>query len=167
MAGPSTYGYVGGHPLSTIDPLGLSTVVGCRPINDWRVKLAGLVHCGVFVWHMDCDGNRIIDRQYSLAGNRTPFPQGSNVPTAVDDRNAFFNGGDGVSNWYIPPPYGMTTPQFDAAVIQAGDSYNSGRDYDAKSGPNSNSAANTIIQNAGGTLPDVPGAWQQHYNGGN
>ncbi|MFC5740964.1 RHS repeat-associated core domain-containing protein [Dyella tabacisoli] len=167
VAGPSTYAYTGGVPLSATDPLGLSTMVVCRPINDWRVKWAGPVHCGVFVWHMDCNGNRIIDRQYSLAGNRTPFPQGSNAPTAVDDRNAFFSGGDGVSNWYIPPPSGMTSPQFDAAITQAGDSYNSGQDYDAKNGPNSNTAANTIIHNAGGTLPDVPGAWQQHYHDGN
>jgi hypothetical protein len=101
-----------------------------------------------------------------LAGNTTPFPQESNAPTAVDDRNAFFQGdggANGVSDWNIPPPPSMTSSQFDGAVTGAGDSYDSGQPYDAKNGPNSNTATNSIIQNAGGTMPDIPGAWQQHY----
>jgi hypothetical protein len=35
--------------------------------------------------------------------------------------------------------------------------------YNAKFGPNSNTATNSIITGAGGTVPDIPGAWQQHY----
>ncbi|QAU24201.1 hypothetical protein EO087_09545 [Dyella sp. M7H15-1] len=87
-AGLNTYAYGLNSPLSNVDPLGLSTMVVCRPIEDWRVKWAGLVHCAVFVWHLDCNGHRVIDRQYSLAGNTQPFKQGSNAPTAVDDRAA-------------------------------------------------------------------------------
>jgi RHS repeat-associated protein len=169
----SLYAYTGGNPLNNFDPLGLATTVVCRPIKDWRVTVVGVltmtqyVHCAVFVWHLDCNGHRVIDRQYSLAGNRTPFPQGSNAPTAVDDRDAFLNGGNGVSDWHIPPPPGMTSSDFDSAVTDAGNFYNSGQDYDARNGPNSNTATNTIIQNAGGTMPDIPGAVQQHYHNSN
>jgi hypothetical protein len=47
---------------------------------------------------------------------------------------------------------------FDASVRSAGDNYRLPADYDAVHGPNSNTGAHDIIENAGGTLPNIPRA---------
>jgi hypothetical protein len=155
-----------GDPVNWVDPLGLETTVVCRSVEDWKAKAVGAKHCFVVVWHWDdangrCTGNKVIDKQYSLAGKATPFPQDSKAPTFQSDRNTW-NSGSG-TNYDIPPPPGQTVPEFDSAVTNAGNSYNSNNGYNAKFGPNSNTATQKIIEKAGGSLPNIPGAYGQYY----
>ena len=165
--GLNTFLYANANPMSFVDPLGLETTVVCRPIRDWRASMMGMVHCAVFVWHWDnCDPKKkVIDRQYSLAGNRTPFPQNSTSPTFVDDTNSFNSPGGRNSHYPIHPPFGVSQSEFDQAVMASGNSFSFGENekYDAKSGPNSNTATDNIIEGAGGVMPNIPGAWQQNY----
>ncbi|WP_428241671.1 hypothetical protein [Gynuella sp.] len=112
-----------------------------------------------------CTGEekKVIDKQYSLAANRFPFYQGSNSFTYTADTSAFNKPGGGNEHYQINPPSGVTQEQFDNAVTNSGNSYQSSEDYSALLGPNSNTAADNIIEYAGGTAPDVDGAWQQNY----
>ncbi len=54
---------------------------------------------------------------------------------------------------------------FDQQVIDTGDNYSQGP-YDGKFGPNSNTAADNIIEGAGGVAPNVDGALHQNYGEG-
>lgn len=69
----------------------------------------------------------------------------------------------GGPNTTVPP--GMTQQQFDQGVQNSGNNYSASFFYDptGTAGPNSNSAANQIIQGAGGSTPNVPGAVGQYY----
>ena len=58
----------------------------------------------------------------------------------------------------------MTSEEFDARVIEQGDAYDSDEEYSAWFGPNSNTAADNIIEGAGGTVPDVEDVWHQNYD---
>ncbi len=123
------------------------------------------VHCGVIVSHTDsCSMNATVDAQYSLPGGGTAPTNDPQNATYLDDLNAFNHPGGGNTNYQIPVPAGMTSQQFDQAVQSSGKSY-SAPFYDPTgiAGPNSNSAANQIIQGAGGTTPNVPGAVGQYY----
>ena len=75
--------------------------------------------------------------------------------------NAFENPTGNNRNYEISVPSGMNQAEFDQAVTNSGNSYSQGTYSLPGYGPNSNSAANNIIQNAGGTTPIVPGAWSQ------
>jgi RHS repeat-associated protein len=165
MAGPSTYAYAMGNPARFADPLGLDVTTVCRTIDDQRVAWLGVKHCAVFVWHWESSGcpprkTKVIDAQYSIAGGRTP--QGAGGQTYSLDRQAFTSGsGEGYD---VAPPAAMTQSQWDDAVRNAGDNYNSGEPYDAVNGPNSNTAAHDIISNAGGTPPWIMRAPNYNYS---
>ncbi len=164
--GMNTFEYVFSNPLGYSDPLGLETTIVCRKVQDWAAAFLGAKHCFVVVWHWQTDecGRKfkVVDAQYSLAANRVPFAQGSyNRYTYNEDSKAF---SDSNSDFYdIPVPSDMTQEQFDDRVMESGDNYNLPDEYDAKFGPNSNTAADDIVENAGGTVPDIPGAYNQNY----
>lgn len=92
-------------------------------------------------------------RRFRTTGNHYPGRQGMQGPR--------HHAAVGAGNYPIPVPPGMTQSQFDNAVTNSGNNYNQGTYMPPGYGPNSNSAANNIIQNAGGTTPDVPGVWSQ------
>jgi RHS repeat-associated protein len=166
--GLNTYLYARANPLRYIDPLGLDTTMTCRPVKLFgNLGLSEPVHCSVIVWHWEagCDGKKrkIIDGQYSLLGGGTSPTTDPNNPTFQDDRNAFNNPGGSNTNYNIPAPPGTSQSDFDRAVMNSGSNYSQGTYMPPGYGPNSNTAANNIIQNAGGTPPNVPGAWGQHY----
>jgi hypothetical protein len=157
------YAYVGGNPVNREDPSGLRVTLTCRPLSS--VGIAS--HCGVFVWHPDpcATGGRAVDAQYSLPGyHQRPTDDPTNE-TYKDDRDAFNNPTGPNRNYDIPVPQGMTEGQFDDAVKQSGDNYVLPGPY-SLFGPNSNTAAQQIIQGAGGTAPYVPGAPGQFPPGG-
>jgi hypothetical protein len=157
---------VGGNPLIYIDPLGLETTVVCRSVKDRKAQWFNAKHCFVVVWHWEENCGiliKVLDKQYSLAGNPTPFPQNSSAPTFLDDREAW-NSGYPNEQYPVPPPPGKTVPEFDRSVTQEGDSYDSKYGYDAKFGPNSNTATQQIIEKAGGTLPNINGAYGQYWS---
>jgi RHS repeat-associated protein len=162
--GINFYLYSYNNPIGFFDAYGLYVTMVCRPLSIPIAGTLGYVHCAVFVWHIDKCFNVVIDKQFSLRwGDQQPLPQGSGDPTYIDDRNAFFNLGKGGNGYYlIPPPPGMNQKQFDQAVIKAGDSYKQGP-YDPLRGPNSNTAADNIIERGGGKVPDVPRAPGQNY----
>ena len=74
--------------------------------------------------------------------------------------------GERVTTAYdIAPPAGWTQSQFDNSAAQEGSSYSQGQ-Y-SLTGPNSNTAAATIIYDGGHAnvnIPDVPGAVAEYYN---
>jgi len=169
--GLSTYGYVLQNPISHIDPMGLETTVACRGVNNdswWKaaiLRLSRSKHCFVVVWHWkeECPNKcRVIDAQFSVAGNETPFRQDwHTIPgyTFGDDRNSW---SWGTADEYDISPVPQTHEAFDRAVTEAGYAYNSGEPYD-KWGPNSNTATDNIIENAGGVMPNICGAYGQNH----
>jgi RHS repeat-associated protein len=145
-------------------PQGMETTVACRPVQDQLAQFVGAKHCFTVIHYEDANGNSAIYRQYSLAGMRTFFPQGSfDKPTFRLDRQEWLSGS---GDRYSPTHHGTTDLQFSLSVIKAAEAYNSGRDYSANgfTGPNSNTATDTIIRNAGGSLPVILGAYGQAYN---
>ena len=160
---------MGGNPLSYRDPLGLEVTMTCRPVSIIGA-FGKPVHCSVFVWHWvndSCRGRRKqIDSQYSVPfGGTAPTGDPNNI-TYRDDRNTFNNPGGNNSNYDIPPPAGSSQNDFDKAVTNSGNNYSQGTYLPPGYGPNSNTAANNIITNAGGTTPNVQGAWGQDYKPG-
>ena len=167
--GGNTYNYAYSNPIVLGDLYGLEVTMVCRRIKDWRTDMAGgMKHCAVFVWHWEvdeCTGEKkkVIDRQYSVAANKVPFQQGSDKFTYTEDTAAFNNPGGENEHYEIAPPKGWTQDQFDQSVTNSGDFYASGEDYSALLGPNSNTAADNIIETAGGVAPNVDGAHRQNY----
>jgi RHS repeat-associated protein len=162
--GPSIYAYAGNSPLRKVDPAGLTTSMVCRTVQDWRTKLFGAKHCGVFVWHWEftgCEWRKIIDSQFTLAGGTSPQTD-PNAPSSRMDRDAFSNPGDRDEHYEINPPSGQSQSDFDRSVTQSGNNY-SQPPYSSVFGPNSNTAADNIIEGAGGIAPDVPGAFHQNW----
>jgi len=156
----STYAYALDNPVTFSDPFGTNVTMTCRPLRNTGVA----THCGMVVWHWsnDCPPKKIIDRQFSTPGWSTGPTRDSNNPTYVADLEAFNNSGGANVNYGIPVPESMTSNQFDAAVISSGDNFHN--PWYNPFGPNSNTASAGIIIDAGGTVPNVPGAvgefWQ-------
>lgn len=159
--GINTYGYTFQNPSMYIDPLGLEVTMNCRPLDSFLGSL-GIKHCSVIVWHWEVDecGNKkkVIDEQFSLSYGNSDL-SGSDDPTFVSDTNAF-NSGNGNND--IPPPAGIPQNEFDKNVRDSGNNFTQGP-YEPISGPNSNTAADNIIEKAGGIVPNIPGAVAQNH----
>jgi RHS repeat-associated protein len=156
-AGANTYVYARGNAVLFRDPLGLDVTMTCRPLSPTTfLGPISLKHCSVFVWHRSvCGQQRVVDAQFSVAGFTQSPTTDPNNQTYVDDRNAFYSGGWGDSNYNIGLPQGMTQSQFDAATVTSGSNYSLPGDY-GLGGPNSNTAAASIITGARGSVPYVP-----------
>ncbi len=150
--------YASANPVNRFDPLGLEVTMVCRLLGGAMGK-TGKKHCSVFVWHADECGDKMIDRQYTLEfGGRTPLPQDiTNNKTFDDDREAFGKPGGSSEYHQIAPPDGFTTVEHDRMTITAGDGYSQGP-YDPIFGPNSNTAADNIVEGGGGVSPRVDNA---------
>ncbi len=157
--GLNTYSYALQNPMTHVDPSGLEVTMTCRPLNliPWKK------HCAVVVWHENECGIRIIDDQYSLSmGNSSPTDAENADDTYNIDRDGFENPRPGVENYEIPvPPIFPSQDDFDNTVRRNGDSYSQGP-YRLL-GPNSNTAADNIIERSGGTVPNVPSAPGQNW----
>ncbi|NOT69799.1 MAG: RHS repeat-associated core domain-containing protein [Hyphomicrobium sp.] len=164
--GPSVYAYAGNSPNKLVDRMGLKTTLVCRPVQDKIARLFGAKHCAVFVWRSrdstQCGKKtKVIDAQFSLAGGRKPQTD-PNAPTYSADRDSFISPKDSTEFYDIAPPSPQTQQEFDHAVIESGNNY-SQPPYDAVFGPNSNTASDNILEGAGGSVPDVDGAYQQNW----
>jgi len=154
--------------MSLRDPMGLDVTMTCRPLSG-IIAVTGGRHCAVVVWHWDNSCGswvRVIDAQYSLPfGGTSPTGDPTNR-TFRDDRAAFNNLSPygPQQNYTIPAPAGMSQSAFDRAVMTSGNSYSQGAYSAPGFGPNSNTTANNIISNAGGTPPNVSGAYGQGYS---
>jgi hypothetical protein len=102
----------------------------------------------------DCPSKIVIDRQFSLPGFSQSPTRNPYNDTYVADQAAFKNPGGASANYGIALPGGMTQDQFDAAVIQSGNNYSLPAPY-SYAGPNSNTAAASIIAGAGGVVPNI------------
>ena len=173
--GVNTYAYALESPLRFSDLFGQNVTMTCRSLDlTAKIGIYGIKHCSVFVWHWEnCPppAHKKIDAQYSLAMGNTSPTTNPNSPSAAanrtfnEDTAAFNNPGGGAGNSNqnidIAPPSGMSQGAFDSAVETSGNDYSQGP-YNPIYGPNSNTAANNIISNAGGSVPAVPGAVGQY-----
>ena len=59
----------------------------------------------------------------------------------------------------------MDQQQWESEVMHVGDSYTQGEysNFPLPVGPNSNTGADNILENAGGYAPDIPKAYGQNY----
>jgi hypothetical protein len=58
----------------------------------------------------------------------------------------------------------MTEEEFDQKTLEEADNYPvDKKPYDANEGPNSNTFVDDVVESAGGTIPDIPGATQQNH----
>ena len=170
--GLNSYLYVIGSPIGSTDSLGLEVTMTCRTVTGFNLLgYSKPVHCAVFVWHWvidPCTGKKTkkIDAQYSLPGGANAPTTDPNNDTFKNDRSTF-NDPVGSTNYPISPPSGMSQDQFDSNVTNSGNNYSQGTYMPPGFGPNSNTAANNIILNGGGTPPQVPGAkyeyWGMHF----
>lgn len=126
--------------------------LACRGVAG---TLGGGTHCGLFVFDPVRES---IQGQFSLGNRDTEFNQ--TAWTSEADLEAFWSG----SQVYVSsPPAGMSQADYDAAVMQQAQSYQT-PNYRFFDGPNSNSAAAYPIIMTGGSLPAVtPGLYGRGF----
>ncbi|WP_221628039.1 hypothetical protein [Teredinibacter franksiae] len=149
-----------------MDPEGLEVYFVCRPLQGLNGLLgaAGGRYCAVIIEDPDSEVFCESDRQYSVEfGGRSPLQQGSWGNDVYDvDRDAFTFPGNNDFVAEIQPPPGISSDEFDQIVRDVGDNYTQ-RPYDPVLGPNSNTAADNINEQAQGVVPNVRGAVAQDY----
>lgn len=169
--GASVYGYARGNPGRYVDFDGRKVVLVCRPIDS---KILSIMpsgrHCAVFVVKDDenCECNSSADadgviEQFSLRRGATEFDKPGNYGEVYNtDRNAFRNpNGRKTDHYLIAVPARISSCQFDKLVRSNGANFSQGS-YRALRGPNSNTAADNLIENSGGIAPNT-GAKAQSY----
>jgi RHS repeat-associated protein len=164
--GASVYGYALQNPGRYVDPRGEEVSLVCRPLaGSLGGLLAGLHntarHCAVFVADTECDcleedGDGAV-AQFSLSSPDSQFS--TNNSTYNLDRQAYRSSARcanprqrncGSARYVIPVPQGMSSCNFDKAVIAEGRRYRQGPYSNMPGGENSNTAAfNTVRQAAG------------------
>ena len=164
--GPSVYGYARQSPVRYADFTGKRVVLVCRPVKNIGF-IPGAIHCAVFVVESECkclpkdsDG---VNTQFTFPGGARKFvtkPDKGGVYGR--DRKAYNNpGGPRITHYDIAVPGGMTSCEFDMNVTDVGGAYSQGP-YNAVFGPNSNTAADNLIELSGGVAPET-GARAQNY----
>ncbi|WP_156104613.1 RHS repeat-associated core domain-containing protein [Spirochaeta lutea] len=178
--GANWYGYVGNDPVNFVDPLGLETQAFSIPV------VLGARH--IFIAVKDEETGEVTTRGLypdSLIGVFLDIDHTSSVlkdeqRSGADEYGAamaYFSGGDLPDGYRyegeIFPPEGISQQTFDERILEEADSYEekyntqeSPLDNDRPYyliGPNSNTAADDWVENAGGIMPDVEGAWGQNW----
>ncbi|WP_407932937.1 RHS repeat-associated core domain-containing protein [Jannaschia ovalis] len=173
LDGASVYGYALQSPMRWTDPKGEAVWGMCRPLDGALGYLPRGRHCAVFVTDDDpgdqClqDGDRgPITGQFSLAAGDRAFDLEGTTPAYQRDRALFLgtvidSRGRGTTIVGVRPPEGTSIRDFDDLVITNGNRFRRGR-YNAVLGPNSNTAAENVIQMSGGLVTDL-GAQAQKY----
>ena len=151
-AGPNFYSYTKNNPVNAIVPTGLRTQLCCRPVNDWRAKMAGASHCFLAI-----SGNPNIG-----GGATTIVSLLHNPPTlnGTADVNAYSNGS---SSCVDVPSCSKCNER--TIVNNASNPGSSGPNNYFALGPNSNTCARFQLLAGGCTPPSqAPAFWAPGYN---